>query len=84
MNQNKPPFSASSQSGIIYKTLKKRIGKWVSMVDLGNKAGCWAVHSRIADIRKYVKPSGMEVLNEVRVSDDGKSHSFYMLKGVEL
>ena len=45
-----------SQTQIIWDFLSERKGDWVAMTTLGMEASCWAVHSRIADIRAYGQP----------------------------
>lgn len=50
---------------------------WLSMTDLGRAVGAWAVHSRVADLRKR----GMTIYNRSTLnpqpSTDRKRHSFY-------
>lgn len=40
-----------TQNQLILAELSKRHGEWVPMPDLAAAAGCYAVHSRIADLR---------------------------------
>jgi hypothetical protein len=41
-----------TQNELVLAALLKADGRWVSMPDLGRAMGGWAVHSRIADLRK--------------------------------
>lgn len=57
MNESQLAFEVEqggeSQEEIILAVLQhSHPGHWVSMKYLGNVAGCWAVHSRIAGLRK--------------------------------
>lgn len=63
-----------SKNEIILNALEKS-GGWVPMTSLGNFAGCWAVHSRIADLRR----KGHQILNRLEVTKDGKKLSYYRL-----
>lgn len=49
---------------------------WVSLPDLVQACGGYAVHSRVADLRKR----GHDI-EQMSVRRDGKVHSFYRLKG---
>ena len=49
---------------------------WVSLPDLVQACGGYAVHSRVADLRKR----GHDI-EQMSVHRDGKVHSFYRLKG---
>jgi hypothetical protein len=44
--------SNPTQAQLILARLEETPGEWVAMTDLGYTAGCWAVHSSIAEIRK--------------------------------
>lgn len=66
--------SVKGQNGAILAALRAEAGQWVSMTTLGAIAGCWAVHSRCADLRKL----GYRIENR-RERRDGKVHSFYRL-----
>jgi len=63
-----------TQNDTIAETLLARRGEWVPMTQLGRAAGCWAVHSRIADLRKR----GMQIENR-KEKRKGKVHSSYRL-----
>ncbi len=52
-----------SQTEIIERELLNNRGKWVAMTDLAKAAKCFAVNSRVADIRRK---RGLTVLNRVR------------------
>lgn len=41
-----------SQCDAILAMLKHKVGQWVPMPDLASVAGAYAVHSRIAELRK--------------------------------
>ena len=43
--------SRPTQNDLILARLMRTPGEWVSMPDLAEAAGCYAVHSRIADLR---------------------------------
>lgn len=49
---------------------------WVSLPDLVEECGGYAVHSRVADLRKR----GHDI-EQMSVRRDGKVHSFYRLRG---
>lgn len=79
MNESQLQFEVeqggASQENTILEILQHSIpGHWVSMTHLGNCAGCWAVHSRIAGLRK----KGFAIENMVDRTQ--KPHrSFYRL-----
>ena len=50
--------------------------QWVSLPDLVQACGGYAVHSRVADLRKR----GYDI-EQMSVRRAGKVHSFYRLKG---
>lgn len=64
---------APSQNDIIANLLASKPGRWISMIELGKAAGAWAVHSRVAELRKR---RGMQISNRREIVD-GKVHSFY-------
>lgn len=66
--------TSPTQTQAILARLEQTPGEWVSMTELGSVAGCWAVHSRIAEIRK----GGRDVKNKCH-KVEGKKHSFYRL-----
>lgn len=71
-----PESETRSQCDIILAQLKAQAGQWVSMTTLGMAAGCWAVHSRIADLRR----KGHAILNRtVHVRYPKRKLSFYQL-----
>ena len=80
MNATQTKFRATnggaSQCERIQAALEKRAGEWVPMTDLWRISGAFAVHSRIADLRKQ----GLAVAhkNEWR---GRKVVSFYRLEG---
>lgn len=78
MNESQLEFTttgvAKGQNAAILAALQARPGEWVPMTTLGEVAGCWAVHSRCADLRKL----GYRVENR-RERRDGQVHSWYRL-----
>ena len=67
--------TAPTQARSILARLEQSPNEWVAMTELGKYAGCWAVHSRIAEIReKY----GRTVENRCH-KVEGRTHSFYRL-----
>ena len=63
-----------SQCDRILEHLKYCTGQWVSMPSLAAVSGAYAVHSRIADLRKRGH------IIEQRCEQDGRGkHSFYRL-----
>lgn len=63
-----------SQAQKVLKRLRKRSGRWVSMIALWKASGSFAVHSRASELRKR----GHEIKNEVR-HRGRKALSFYRL-----
>jgi hypothetical protein len=72
-------FSVSSgprtQNGRLRELFLARPGEWLSMVELGQAIGAWAVHSRVADLRRQ----GLAIENRIEVAADGKRLSYYRL-----
>jgi len=69
------PSSASTQNEIIFTRLQQTPNEWVEMTELARLAGCFAVNSRMADIRRV-----RQVTIENRQETKGrKRHSFYKL-----
>ena len=67
-------MNRTTQNDTILAALVKAPNDWVPMPQLALEAECFAVHSRIANLRER----GYIILNKVtRV--DGKAHSFYKL-----
>ena len=65
----------SSQSSIILSELETTPNEWVPMPHLASVAKCYAVNSRVSDLREV----GHNIVNKVdRV--DGKAISYYMLR----
>lgn len=70
--------NSSSQSSLILEALDKEKGKWVPMPYLARISGAFAVHSRIADLRK----DGHLIRQENRrFPGSRQTHSFYKLEG---
>jgi hypothetical protein len=68
-----------SQTDALINLLHESNGEWVSMVQLGEQIGAWAVHSRVADARRM----GCNIENRIEVrtlvSGEKKRFSFYRL-----
>ena len=65
---------AATQNDLILALLSERPGEWVPMPDLARAAGCYAVHSRVSNLRA----SGHHV--ECKIERAGRlKHSFYRL-----
>ncbi len=71
--------SNPSQSSVILDILIALRGRWVSMPDLATASGGYAVHSRIAELRKH----GHVIENKVERRADGKRVSRYRLVEVQ-
>lgn len=69
----------TSQTDRILEHLTERPFQWVPMIELGELVGAWAVHSRIADVRRRVRQAGHgEVENKQQVSEyTGQRLSWY-------
>jgi hypothetical protein len=65
----------ASQCDRILSALTRQAGQWVAMTDLWHASGAFAVHSRIADLRK--RGNTIEHRNETQ--PDRTIHSFYRL-----
>ena len=63
-----------TQTQMVLQRLMASPNEWVRMTELGRFAGCWAVHSRIADCRR----AGNRIENH-KTKVDGKTHSYYRL-----
>ena len=76
MNQTADETSAAglTQNDRILTRLCQAVGDWVSLPDLVACSGAYAVHSRVADLRK----AGY-VIEQESVRRAGKVHSFYRL-----
>lgn len=69
--------ASPTQCEIILQALKSRIGQWVAMPDLATEAGCFAVHSRISDLRE----AGYRI--ETKIEGHRPRKSFYRLLSME-
>jgi acyl dehydratase len=65
--------SGPTQTDRLAAILQERAGRWVSMTRIGRDIGAWAVHSRIADVRRRY---GYTIINRQR-KIGGVRHSFY-------
>lgn len=65
----------TSQCEKIAAMLIAKNNEWVPMPDLWKASGAFAVHSRIADLRKR----GMSIAHRNERAQDGSIHSFYRL-----
>jgi hypothetical protein len=63
-----------SQTDIVREYLFAHPGERVPMTRLAEAMGGFAVHSRIAQLRRE---SGMIIINHLERAKDGKTHSFY-------
>ncbi len=63
-----------SQCEIILSRLEETPNRWVSMKSLAYAADCFAVNSRVADLRKR----GLDIRNKTK-QVDGKTYSYYKL-----
>lgn len=63
-----------SQADRILNRLTLCIGDWVEMPELARVSGAYAVHSRVADLRKRG-----HVIDQVSVKRGCDIHSFYRL-----
>jgi len=63
-----------SQNDLVLQLLHRNKGQWVSLPDLAQHMGGYAVHSRVAELRKQ----GSRIENRIEPSD-GKRHSYYRL-----
>ncbi len=70
----------ASQCDRILAALEQARGEWVAMTDLWRVSGAFAVHSRVADLRK--RGQAIEHKNERQA--DGVVHSFYRLNPWEV
>jgi biotin operon repressor len=68
--------SSMSQSSIILKALQDAQGKWVSLVELSQCSGSYAVSERVSELRRK---QGFDIENRVDVEPDGRKFSFYRL-----
>ncbi len=64
-----------TQTAIIHARLLANRGNWVPMTELALEAGCYAVNSRVADIRRMF---GAIVENSTK-KVNGKRHSYYRI-----
>lgn len=67
--------AGQSQCALILAELQRRPGEWVPMPELWRVSGAFAVHSRIADLRKR----GYVIVHKNTHQPDGSIHSFYQL-----
>lgn len=79
MTQTELPFHATkngqSQAAKLERIFRDNPNRWLSMTELGQQIGAWAVHSRVADLRRR----GMTIEN--RTKRDNRSNqtiSYYM------
>lgn len=82
MNSSQSTFNteadATSQNAKILARLQAQVGVddgFVGLPELGNVSGSWAVHSRIADLRRL----GHDIRNRTRWNA-GRCRSFYRLE----
>jgi hypothetical protein len=76
MNTAHPsPTSGASQCARILAVLTSRTGEWVPMTTLYAKSGAFAVHSRIADLRR-----AGHIIHHRNLRFGKNIHSEYMLE----
>jgi len=70
-------YPPDTQNGRLAAILAKHPGEWLPMTDLGREIGAWAVHSRVADLRRL--GMAIEHKNERRTNLWGvrSCHSYY-------
>lgn len=82
MNATQLEFQAKagghSQADKILARLTASTGEWVEMPELVRVSGGYAVHSRIADLRK--RGEGKFQIDHRNENVEGKIHSFYKLE----
>lgn len=82
MNETQQEFTLAgagiAQSNLILQHLVRNYDEWVPMTDLVRISGAYAVHSRIAELRKR----GHSIDNRVERSIK-PYHSWYRLNSVE-
>lgn len=64
-----------TQEEKILDFMQARPGEWISMPNLWAISGAFAVHSRVAALRKR----GVRIANKVERAPDGTKHSYYQL-----
>lgn len=64
-----------TQAECILRVLEKRRGTWVSMPTLAEQSGAYAVHSRVAELRKRGHRIGNQVMRHGH-----QAVSFYRLE----
>ena len=62
-----------TQNALVLSALEARRGQWVEMPELAKAAGCFAVHSRISNLRE----AGHMIMNKIEGKRPRKS--FYKL-----
>lgn len=84
MNATQREFRAAnggaSQCDRIQAALEQARGEWVAMTELWRVSGAFAVHSRVADLRKR----GHCIEHKNARQADGVVHSFYRLNPWEV
>lgn len=76
MNHHPSPVAASSQCGKILKLLRRFRYAWIDMPWLSRFSGCYAIHSRIADLRRL----GFNIENKVERGERSQCKSWYRLR----
>jgi hypothetical protein len=56
-----------TQNARLKALFESRPGEWMEMTDLGRQIGAWAVHSRVADLRRK---HGMDIQCRTRVDQE--------------
>jgi hypothetical protein len=63
-----------TRTEIVLTKLREKAGDWLALPDLVAAGGGYAIHSRVADLRRQ----GHTVENKIE-RKDGEKHSFYRL-----
>jgi hypothetical protein len=71
----------STQCSIILARLMDREGEWVPMPELADLAGCYAVNSRVSNLRDQLRDTGSRhiIENRVETGPHQLKRSFYRI-----
>lgn len=72
----------STQNDKVLQALASRVGQWVPMPTLAAAMGGYAVHSRIADLRKRGHAIAQKTERVLQSDGTRKAHSFYRLSNL--
>ena len=74
---HEPMNTRPSQAKLIHAALERKRGCWVSLLHLHHVSGAFAVHSRVAELRRR----GYSIENRTERAEDGACESWYRLIG---